>query len=41
MSGVIPDDRLAHLPAELPIFPLPGVLLLPHGHLPLHVFEPR
>jgi uncharacterized protein len=41
MSGVIPDDRLAHLPAELPIFPLPGVLLLPHGHLPLHIFEPR
>lgn len=41
MSGVIPDDRVAHLPAELPIFPLPGVLLLPHGHLPLHIFEPR
>ena len=41
MSGVIPDDRLAPLPAELPIFPLPGVLLLPHGHLPLHIFEPR
>lgn len=29
------------LPATLPIFPLEGVLLLPHGHLPLHVFEPR
>jgi hypothetical protein len=29
------------LPATLPIFPLDGVLLLPHGHLPLHVFEPR
>ncbi len=41
MSGVIPDDRLAQLPAELPIFPLAGVLLLPHGHLPLHIFEPR
>lgn len=41
MSGMIPDDRLAQLPAELPIFPLPGVLLLPHGHLPLHIFEPR
>ena len=41
MSGMIPDDRLAHLPAELPIFPLPGALLLPHGHLPLHIFEPR
>lgn len=41
MSGVIPDDRVAHLPAVLPIFPLPGALLLPHGHLPLHIFEPR
>jgi hypothetical protein len=41
MSGVIPDDRVAHLPAELSIFPLPGVLLLPYGHLPLHIFEPR
>ncbi len=29
------------LPATLPIFPLDGVLLLPHGHLPLHIFEPR
>ena len=29
------------LPSILPIFPLDGVLLLPHGHLPLHVFEPR
>jgi Lon protease-like protein len=27
--------------AALPIFPLPRVVLLPHGHLPLHVFEPR
>jgi hypothetical protein len=29
------------LPASLPIFPLPGVLLLPRGLLPLNVFEPR
>jgi len=29
------------LPDTLPLFPLPGVLLLPHGCLPLHVFEPR
>jgi Lon protease-like protein len=41
MSGTVPDDRMANLPAELPIFPLQGVLLLPHGHLPLHIFEPR
>lgn len=27
--------------AELPLFPLPGVLLMPGALLPLHVFEPR
>ena len=27
--------------AELPLFPLPGVLLIPGTTLPLHVFEPR
>jgi Lon protease-like protein len=29
------------LPDTLPIFPLPGVLLLPRGRLPLNIFEPR
>ena len=29
------------LPEVLPVFPLPGVLLLPDGHLPLNIFEPR
>ena len=29
------------LPAEIPVFPLAGALLLPHGKLPLHIFEPR
>ncbi len=29
------------LPDTLPVFPLPGVLLLPHGQLPLNIFEPR
>jgi Lon protease-like protein len=29
------------LPATIPVFPLSGVLLLPRGHLPLNVFEPR
>jgi Lon protease-like protein len=29
------------LPRELPIFPLPGALILPRGHLPLNIFEPR
>lgn len=29
------------LPDVLPIFPLPGALLLPGGQLPLNIFEPR
>jgi len=29
------------LPRGLPIFPLPGVLLLPRGRLPLNIFEKR
>lgn len=29
------------LPREIPLFPLKGVLLLPRGELPLHIFEPR
>ena len=29
------------LPEVVPIFPLPGVLLLPRTQLPLHIFEPR
>jgi len=29
------------LPKSLPLFPLTGVVLLPRGHLPLNVFEPR
>lgn len=29
------------LPTEIPIFPLAGALLLPHGVLPLNIFEPR
>lgn len=38
------DDRYqsaADLPDTLPIFPLPGALLLPGGDLPLNIFEPR
>ena len=31
----------ADLPASLPVFPLPGALLLPRARLPLHLFEPR
>lgn len=29
------------LPATIPVFPLPGALLLPRAKLPLHLFEPR
>jgi Lon protease-like protein len=29
------------LPAVLPVFPLPGALLLPRGQMPLNIFEPR
>ena len=32
---------VATLCETLPIFPLPGVLLLPRGQLPLNIFEPR
>jgi Lon protease-like protein len=30
-----------NLPETLPVFPLPGVLLLPMGNLPLNIFEKR
>src|SRR5438270_7001239 len=33
--------RFEDLPAEFAVFPLPGVLLLPRGKLPLNIFEPR
>ncbi|WP_102224466.1 LON peptidase substrate-binding domain-containing protein [Acidimangrovimonas sediminis] len=33
--------KLADLPDMLPLFPLPGALLLPRARLPLHIFEPR
>ena len=28
-------------PRTLPVFPLPGALLLPRGQMPLNIFEPR
>lgn len=33
--------KAADLPDTLPVFPLPGALLLPRARLPLHIFEPR
>ncbi len=29
------------LPSEIPVFPLPNVVLFPSALLPLHIFEPR
>ncbi|MGB0900916.1 LON peptidase substrate-binding domain-containing protein [Halocynthiibacter sp.] len=34
---ILPSD----LPETIPLFPLPGGVLLPRARLPLHVFEPR
>lgn len=34
-------ERVARSLDHLPIFPLPGAVLLPHALVPLHVFEPR
>jgi len=38
--GVHRIDR-QDLPAVIPLFPLPNVVLFPHLLLPLHIFEPR
>lgn len=41
MSRSAFDPAFDDLPRVLPVFPLPGVLLLPGGRLPLNIFEPR
>jgi Lon protease-like protein len=41
MVGPRSYTSIDQLPEILPIFPLPGVLLLPRGKLPLRIFEPR
>lgn len=33
--------KTADLPANLPVFPLPGALVFPRWQLPLNIFEPR
>ncbi|HEY2031026.1 MAG TPA: LON peptidase substrate-binding domain-containing protein [Myxococcales bacterium] len=33
--------RIRQALPSLPIFPLPGAVLLPHALVPLHIFEPR
>ena len=34
-------ERVRQALPRLPIFPLPGAVLLPHALVPLHIFEPR
>ena len=41
MTGGAFQPDFDDLPRVVPIFPLPGVLLLPGGRLPLNIFEPR
>lgn len=35
------SEGRSELPEVIPVFPLSGALLLPRGHMPLNVFEPR
>ena len=32
---------IENLPSVIPLFPLSGAVVLPHGQLPLNIFEPR
>ncbi len=41
MSASPFDPTFDELPETIPVFPLPGVLLLPRARLPLNIFEPR
>jgi len=41
MSAFANYPTIATLPGVIPIFPLPGALLLPRTQLPLVIFEPR
>ncbi|MGV9008095.1 LON peptidase substrate-binding domain-containing protein [Brevundimonas sp.] len=33
--------KASDLPQVIPVFPLPGTIILPRGQLPLNIFEPR
>jgi Lon protease-like protein len=35
------ETPFEELPESLPVFPLPGGMLLPHGRIPLNFYEPR
>jgi len=41
MNPVQPRFSHQNAPDVIPVFPLPGALLLPRGRLPLNIFEPR
>ncbi|MBT4933461.1 MAG: peptidase S16 [Rhodospirillaceae bacterium] len=41
MTGTYGDLGISVFPDVIALFPLSGALLLPHGHLPLNIFEPR
>ena len=35
------QPELGEIDPNIPVFPLPGAMLLPHGRMPLNIFEPR
>ena len=35
------SPTIENLPGVIPLFPLSGAVVLPHGQLPLNIFEPR
>ncbi|MGD0635071.1 MAG: LON peptidase substrate-binding domain-containing protein [Beijerinckiaceae bacterium] len=41
MSNETSAGSCLDMPNVVPLFPLPGALLLPRGQLPLNIFEPR
>lgn len=41
MSHNLFTPQFDHLPREIPLFPLPGAILMPETQLPLNIFEPR
>jgi Lon protease-like protein len=41
-KGMLPfQPALGEIDPILPVFPLPGAMLLPYGRMPLNIFEPR
>jgi len=41
-KGMLPfHPALGEIDPTIPVFPLPGAMLLPYGRMPLNIFEPR